>query len=332
VTDDLRVAQRAAMRGAAVAMRYFAALAGLRRERKVDGSVVTEADRAVERTIRAELAAARPGDAVLGEEGGRTGGDTGARRWIIDPIDGTALFVEGVDRWLVLLALEQDGEIVVGVAVVPAQGRIWWAGRGAGAYEAEIDLTGSDAAEIDAAGPDAAGINAANPGAAKPGAAGAGAAKSGAAKPGAAGAGAAGPGLAGIGAGRRIAVAPGRTGGLAGSRLGVLPAFDDPATGANAVPAAPAVAAPLLAVTAARPWTLHPPLAVARGDLDLAVQTSGQVWDFAATSLIVAEAGGSYRGLDGRRRPDAGPAVFARDADLAEAALHTLNRPAANGN
>ncbi|MCA2218966.1 inositol monophosphatase family protein [Wangella sp. NEAU-J3] len=218
-------------------------------------------------------------------------GVVGVRRWIIDPIDGTALFVEGIGRWLVLLALELNGEIEVGVAVVPAQRRIWWARRGAGAYEAEIDAAVLDAAVLGAAGPAAAGI----------------------------------------GVGRRIAVAPVRPGGLAASRLGVLPVFDDPATGANVVPKAPAVAAPLLTVTPARPWTLHPPLAVARGDLDLAVQTSGQVWDFAATALIVTEAGGTYRGLDGRRRPGGGPSVFARDPDLAEAAVHTLTRPTAPG-
>jgi histidinol-phosphatase len=288
VADDLELARHAALRGAAVAMGYFAALAGLRHERKVDGSVVTEADRVVEQTIRDELAAARPGDTVLGEEGGeqagregsgaggeRAGGwgsgpnGSGRRRWIVDPIDGTALFVAGDDRWLVLLALEEDGEIVAGVAVVPAQGRIWWAERGAGAHEAPF-------------------------------------------------------GAGGIGAARRISVAGQRPDGLAGSRLGVVPALDDPAGGGNVVPAAPQVVGALADVARPRPWALHPPLAVARGDLDLAVQTSGHVWDFAATSLIVAEAGGCYRGPGGRRQPGPGPSVFARDADLAEAALRML--------
>jgi histidinol-phosphatase len=279
VEDDLELARRAALAGADVAMRYFAALTGLRQERKVDGSVVTEADRAVEATVREVLTAARPADPVLGEEGGQTdaagagpaeGGTAGGgarRRWIVDPIDGTALFVAGDDRWLVLVALEEDGEIVVGVAVVPVQGRIWWARRGHGAWEADTHR------------PQAA---------------------------------------------RRIRVAPDGPDGVRGSRLAVLPALDDPVTGANVVPKAPGVVAPLLAVTPARPWTLHPPLLVARGELDLAVQTSGQVWDFAATSLIVAEAGGVYGGLDGRTRPTAGPSVFARDARLREAAIEVL--------
>jgi histidinol-phosphatase len=108
----------------------------------------------------------------------------------------------------------------------------------------------------------------------------------------------------------------------------VLPALADPVTGANVVPKSPEVVAPLLAVTPPRPWALHPPLLVARGELDLAVQTSGQVWDFAATSLIVAEAGGVYSGLDGRRRPGAGPSVFARDGGLRDAALALIGHPA----
>jgi histidinol-phosphatase len=271
VEDDLQLARRAALAGADVAMRYFAALTELRQERKVDGSVVTEADRSVEAAVRGVLTAARPGDAVLGEEGGQTGagaGDgRGGRRWIVDPIDGTALFVAGDDRWLVLVALEEAGEVVAGVAVVPVQGRIWWARRGHGAWEAATD-------DLDAA--------------------------------------------------RRISVAPDGPDGVPSSRLAVLPTFDDPVTGANVVPKAPGVVAALLAVTPARPWTLHPPLLVARGELDLAVQTSGQVWDFAATSLIVAEAGGAYAGLDGRTRPGAGPSVFARDARLRDAALALL--------
>jgi histidinol-phosphatase len=262
VADDLQLARRAALAGADVAMRYFAALTGLRQERKLDGSVVTEADRAVEAAVRSALTAARPADAVLGEEGGESGG-TGRRRWIIDPIDATALFVAGDDRWLVLLALEVDGEIEAGVAVVPARGRIWWARRGHGAWEAEIG-----------------------------------------------------------GEPHRITVAAGRPAGLAGARLGVLPSFDD-ATGANVVPKAPEVVAPLLAVTPALPWDLHPPLLVARGDLDLAVQTSGMIWDFAATSLIVTEAGGVYRNSAGGRRPQAGPSLFAATEQIAAAALRT---------
>ncbi|MEV6492151.1 inositol monophosphatase family protein, partial [Actinoplanes sp. NPDC051633] len=132
------MALRATLAGAAEGMRWFADLPRLRREQKADGTVVTAADRAVEHAVRGVLTADRPGDAVLGEEGGQTG--SADRRWIIDPIDGTALFVTGDDRWLVLVALESDGEIVAGVAAVPAQDRIWWASRGEGAWESTLSL------------------------------------------------------------------------------------------------------------------------------------------------------------------------------------------------
>src|SRR3954469_2777409 len=91
VETDLQVAQRAVITGAAVALRHFGALAELSRELKADGSVVTAADRAVETAVREVLSAARPDDAVLGEEQGQSE-KPGPRRWIVDPIDGTRLF------------------------------------------------------------------------------------------------------------------------------------------------------------------------------------------------------------------------------------------------
>ncbi|MGI5215235.1 inositol monophosphatase family protein [Plantactinospora sp. CA-290183] len=259
--SDLMLARRAALAGAALGLRYFAALAELPRERKSDGSVVTEADRAVEAVIREVLTGARPGDAVLGEEAGQQGG--GSRRWIVDPIDGTASFVAGDDRWLVLVALEEAGEIVVGVAAVPAQGKIWWARRGGGAFVA--DVAGAD-----------------------------------------------------VGAVRRIGVDRDRPEVLSGSRLGVVP------TGDALLPADHELIAPLCAVVPRVPWRTHAALLVAAGELDLAVQTRGQLWDFAATSLIVEEAGGRHSGLDGERRPAPGPALFSRGDALHAAALPLL--------
>jgi histidinol-phosphatase len=82
--------------------------------------------------------------------------------------------------------------------------------------------------------------------------------------------------------------------------------------------------APLKEMTPALPWPIHPELMIARGDLDLAVQTGGQIWDFAATSLIVQEAGGSYSGVNGRLTPGPGASVYARSDALREAALAVI--------
>jgi len=103
----------------------------LRVETKPDLTPVTDADRAVERALRERVAAARPGEGVAGEEEGDDGGDV---RWIVDPIDGTRNFARGVPIWATLIALEREGELVVGVASAPALGQRWWAARGEGAW------------------------------------------------------------------------------------------------------------------------------------------------------------------------------------------------------
>ncbi|TIC83825.1 inositol monophosphatase [Nocardioides sp. GY 10113] len=76
--------------------------------------VVTVADRAAEELIRARLLAARPDDAILGEEGDDQPGTSGVR-WIVDPIDGTVNFLYGRPEHAVSIAAEVDGEVVAGV-------------------------------------------------------------------------------------------------------------------------------------------------------------------------------------------------------------------------
>ena len=101
-------------------------------ETKPDLTPVTEADRAAEDALRERLAGVRPGDGVLGEERGETG--HGPRRWVLDPIDGTKNYARGIPVWATLVALEVDGEPVVGVVSAPALGARWWAARGHGAF------------------------------------------------------------------------------------------------------------------------------------------------------------------------------------------------------
>ena len=100
-------------------------------ETKPDLTPVTEADRAVEAEIRRLLASERPNDAILGEEGGAAG--SGARRWIVDPIDGTRNYSRGIPVWATLIALEVDGTVQIGVVAAPALHGRWWAERGSGA-------------------------------------------------------------------------------------------------------------------------------------------------------------------------------------------------------
>jgi histidinol-phosphatase len=129
--DDLSLARTLADAADAISLSRFGAL-DLRVETKPDATPVTDADQAVERAIRDLLAQRRPGDSVLGEEYGTSG--TGARRWVVDPIDGTKNFVRGVPIWATLIALMEADEVYVGVVSAPALGRRWWASRGQGAW------------------------------------------------------------------------------------------------------------------------------------------------------------------------------------------------------
>ena len=88
---------------------------------------VTEADLSIESTIRAAVKERFPGDSILGE-GGLEG--KGRRRWIVDPIDRTKNFADGVQIWSNLIALAVDDEPVVGVVNLPALGERYDASRG----------------------------------------------------------------------------------------------------------------------------------------------------------------------------------------------------------
>jgi histidinol-phosphatase len=115
---------------------------------KPDLTPVTEADRATEAMVRSELARARPGDGVLGEETGETA-STSRRRWIVDPIDGTKGYARGLPVWATLLALEVDDELVAGVVSAPALGTRWWARRGGGAFRNGDLVRVSDVARVE---------------------------------------------------------------------------------------------------------------------------------------------------------------------------------------
>ncbi len=114
--------------------------------------VVTEADRAAETMIRDLIAADRPGDRILGEEGGETGGRCGEGgesrvRWIVDPLDGTVNYLYGLPDWAVSIAAEADGTVVAGAVFVPRRGELFSAALGGGAWlsRGALDWPGEDA-------------------------------------------------------------------------------------------------------------------------------------------------------------------------------------------
>ncbi|WP_280509788.1 histidinol-phosphatase [Nocardia farcinica] len=153
-SSDLELALRLADEADAITKARFGAI-DLKVDAKPDLTPVSDADLAVEESIRRLLAHARPDDAVLGEE---FGGDAEfrGRQWVIDPIDGTKNFVRGVPIWASLIALLEDGVPVVGVVSAPALARRWWAASGSGAWTsfhpgAPRPITVSAVGELDAA-------------------------------------------------------------------------------------------------------------------------------------------------------------------------------------
>jgi histidinol-phosphatase len=135
-TADLALLQQLADAADVISLERFRAL-DLRVETKPDRSPVTDADRAVELALKQLLAAHRPTDGIIGEEFGSSGQVT--RKWIIDPIDGTANYMRGVPVWASLIALSIDGQPVVSVVSAPALGRRWWAAPSVGAFTRDID-------------------------------------------------------------------------------------------------------------------------------------------------------------------------------------------------
>ena len=90
--------------------------------------LVSDADVATERLIRARLEAARPDDAILGEEGDDRPGTSGLR-WVVDPLDGTVNFLFGIPLWCVSVACEDADGAVVGVVYDPMRDETWAAER-----------------------------------------------------------------------------------------------------------------------------------------------------------------------------------------------------------
>jgi histidinol phosphatase-like enzyme (inositol monophosphatase family) len=116
-------------------------------EKKRDGSPVTIADRAAEQTAREWIAARFPEDGILGEEFGPVG-DGAARRWFIDPIDGTKTFVRGVPLWGTLIGVVSRDTVLAGAVYCPAVDEIAVAAVGEGCWWNDVRCRVSEHAEI----------------------------------------------------------------------------------------------------------------------------------------------------------------------------------------
>jgi myo-inositol-1(or 4)-monophosphatase len=130
LTRELEVAIAAAEAAGEVLRNGF----GQHQEIKFKGEVdlVTKADENAEQAIKQVLQKTFPNYGMLAEEGGELKGE-GNVRWIVDPLDGTTNFAHGLPLFCTSIALERDGEVVLGVVYDPMANETYTAERGGGA-------------------------------------------------------------------------------------------------------------------------------------------------------------------------------------------------------
>lgn len=144
---ELRLVREAVDAAGVVALAHFGA--GPKTWYKGPGQVVTEADLAVDILLHDRLRAARPDHGWLSEE--RTDDRSRARCarvWVVDPIDGTRAYADGVPQFAISVALVQDGEPLIGVVLNPATGERFEAVRGGGAWLNGKGLTVSSCTDL----------------------------------------------------------------------------------------------------------------------------------------------------------------------------------------
>ena len=114
------------------ALRFFSNSAALKVDQKGKQDWVSEADVAVETFVRDLLERAWPDDGIIGEEHDTKTGESGFK-WVIDPIDGTTNFINGIPAWTVVLAGVANGQTKIGVTYDPSADELFAALRGQGA-------------------------------------------------------------------------------------------------------------------------------------------------------------------------------------------------------
>jgi myo-inositol-1(or 4)-monophosphatase len=131
MTDRVTILTEICHRAGRLALDYFGAQDQLVIDNKGPQDFVSQADRDVETLVRELLAKAFPDDAIVGEEQTSTSGTSGFT-WVIDPIDGTANFINGIPAWTVVIAGVQDGVTQIGMIFDPCHEETYVATLGNG--------------------------------------------------------------------------------------------------------------------------------------------------------------------------------------------------------
>lgn len=132
-TTDFHLTKEALTQAAALALSFHGRKP--RSWHKPDGTVVTEADIAIDDLLRGLITTARPDDGWLSEETPDTSARLSRKRlWIVDPIDGTRDFLAGGANWCIGVALTENGAPVLSAVMCPVQNMFYHGSVGKGSY------------------------------------------------------------------------------------------------------------------------------------------------------------------------------------------------------
>ena len=133
-SPQINLISKACLKASKSLIRDFGEIENLQVSSKAPGDFVTSADKRTEKILINELHKAHPDYGIITEESGIINKSNTANRWIIDPIDGTVNFLNGVAQFAISVGYEEDGEIKCGVVFDPIKNEFFCAEKGSGAY------------------------------------------------------------------------------------------------------------------------------------------------------------------------------------------------------
>ncbi len=133
-SPQINLITKACMKASRSLIRDFGEIENLQVSTKGPGDFVTSADKRTEKILIDELQKAHPEFGIITEEAGVINKSNIKNRWIIDPIDGTMNFLNGIPQFAISIAYEEDSEIKCGVIFNPIMNEMFCAEKGNGAY------------------------------------------------------------------------------------------------------------------------------------------------------------------------------------------------------
>ena len=133
-SPQINIITKACMKASRSLIRDFGEIENLQVLAKGPGDFVTSADKRTEKILIDELQKAHPEYGIITEETGVINKSNFKNRWIIDPIDGTMNFLNGIPQFAISIGYEEEGEIKCGVIFNPIMNELFCAEKGNGAY------------------------------------------------------------------------------------------------------------------------------------------------------------------------------------------------------